>query len=63
MLNIICLNVPFKKRHRIALFTSLSRYNVAVNLLLFGKASQSDKANLVIFEEVQKYIIDTKRFG
>ena len=51
-------------RHRIALFTSLSqRYNVTLNLLLFADASQSDEANLVIFEEMQKYIIDTKQFG
>ena len=55
---------PFYVRHRIARFTSLSqRYNVTLNLLLSGEASQSYEANLVIFEEKQKYIIDTKRFG
>ena len=45
-------------RHCIALFTTLSqRYNVTLNLLLFDEASQSDEANLVVFEEVLKYII------
>ena len=54
---------PLYARQRIELFTSLSQHhNLTLNLLLFGDALQSDDINSSIFEKVQKYIIDTKRF-
>ena len=37
--------------------------NLQVNTLLFGDPSQSFEINKKIFLCVQKYIIDTKRFG
>ena len=54
---------PLYARQCIELFTSLSQHhNLKLNLLLFGDALQSDDINSSIFEKVQKYIIDTKRF-
>ena len=54
---------PLYARQRIELFTILSQHhNLTLNLLLFGDALQSDDINSSIFEKVQKYIIDTKRF-
>ena len=49
---------------RTTLLNSISQYhnNLTLNILLFGEASLSDDVNKLIFESVQKYIIDTKRF-
>ena len=46
------------------LLNSISQYhnNLTLNVLLFGEALLSDDVNTLIFETVQKYIIDTKRF-
>ena len=55
---------PLYVHQRTTLLNSISQYhnNLTLNILLFGEASLSDDVNKLIFESVQKYIIDTKRF-
>ena len=54
---------PLYTHHRIELFNSLSQHhNLTLNLVLCGDTSLSDVTNSFIFEKVQKFIIDTKRF-
>ena len=55
---------PLYARQRIILHDSIAQYqfNLTLDLLLFGDLSLSYDANTQIFETVQKYIIDTKRF-
>ena len=55
---------PLYVHQRTTLLSSISQYhnNLTLNILLFGEAPLSDDVNKLIFESVQKYIIDTKRF-
>ena len=54
---------PLYTQQRLSLFNSLSlHHNLSINLVLFGETSLSDESNALLFEKVQKYIIDTKRF-
>ena len=55
---------PLYVHQRTTLLSSISQYhnNLTLNILLFVEASLSDDVNKLIFESVQKYIIDTKRF-
>ena len=54
---------PIYANHRLELFTSLPQHiNVTLNLILSGDTLLSDDINSTIFQKVQKYIIDTKRF-
>ena len=54
---------PIYANHSLELFTSLPQHiNVTLNLILSGYTLLSDDINTIIFEKVQKYIIDTKRF-
>ena len=51
---------PIYANHRLKLFTSLPQHiNVTLNLILSGDTLLSDDINSIIFEKVQKYIIDT----
>ena len=57
------LECPIYANRRLELFTSLSQHiNVTLNLILSGDTLLSNDINSIIFEKVQKYIIDTKRF-
>ena len=47
---------------RILLFDSISQFNVITLILLFGDPTLSLAENTHIFDKVQKFIIDTKRF-
>ena len=54
---------PLYTQQRLSLFNSLSlHHNLSLNFVLFGETSLSDESNASLFEKVQKYIIDTKRF-
>ena len=55
---------PLYARQRIILHDSIAQFqfNLTLDLLLFSDLSLSYDANTQIFETVQKYIIDTKRF-
>ena len=55
---------PLYARQRIILHNSIAQYqfNLTLDLLLFDDLPLSYDANMQIFETVQKYIIDTKRF-
>ncbi len=50
--------------HRRQMLNSLNRLNVviSVQLLLFGDESLDTDINIIIFESVQKFIKDSKRF-
>ena len=56
------LQCPFYLEQRAELLDSLSRFETSLNLLLYGNASLSFNTNFMIFDRVQKYIRDTKRF-
>ena len=56
------LQCPFYLEQRAEPLDSLSRFETSLNLLLHGNASLSFNTNDMIFERVQKYIRDTKRF-
>ena len=48
---------------RVLLFDAISGYcEITLHLVLFGDTSLSHDTNKNIFEQVQKYISDTKRF-
>ena len=55
---------PLYIRHRNALHDISAQHHIdlTLNLLLFGDVSLSVETNTRIFESVQKYILDTKRF-
>ena len=54
---------PFYTAQRNELFNAVSEYQtISLNLLLYGDASLPYTTNVLIFEKVQKYISDTKRF-
>ena len=55
---------PLYAHQRTILLNSISQYHnhLTLDILLFGEASLPDDDNKLIFETVQKYIIDTKRF-
>ena len=51
------------QRQRNELLNAIARYTTpTLNLLLYGDPSLSYETNTAIFENVHKYIIDTKRF-
>ena len=51
------------QRQRNELLNAIARYTTpTLNLLLYGDSSLSYETNTAIFENVHKYIIDTKRF-
>ena len=56
------LQCPFYLVQRAELLDSLSRFETSLNLLLYGNASLSFNTNVMIFDRVQIYIRDTKRF-
>ena len=48
---------------RIVMFRSTRRYHpLSLDYLLFGKPTISDNENLLLFQAVQQYIKDTRRF-
>ena len=54
---------PLYTAQRNELFNAVSEYQtISLNLLLYGDASLPYTTNVLIFEKVQKYISDTKRF-
>ena len=54
---------PFYTAQRNELLNAVSEYQtISLNLLLFGDASLPYTTNVLIFENVQKCISDTKRF-
>ena len=55
---------PLYAHQRTILLNSISQYHnhLTLDILLFGEASLPGDDNKLIFETVQKYIIDTKRF-
>ena len=61
------LNCPLYNRSRLVLFQSFSQLqlpiNLSVEILLFGCKNISDNQNQHIFQAVQNFILNTKRFG
>ena len=54
---------PFYTAQRNELFNAVSEYQtISLNHLLYGDAFLPYTTNVLIFEKVQKYISDTKRF-
>ena len=48
---------------RIVMFRSTHKYqSLSLNTLLFGKPTLSDNENVLLFQAVQQYIKDTRRF-
>ena len=57
------LQCPHYLPQRIELTNAVSQYyTISLDLLLCGNASLSHETNSIIFQKVQKYITDTKRF-
>ena len=48
---------------RLIMFNKTRKYHtLSLNALLYGKSSLSDDDNVILFEAVQQYIKDTRRF-
>ena len=57
------LSCPLHNTRRISLLNDVSQYQpFSLNLLIYGNASLLYATNVIIFQKVLKYTLDTKRF-